>query len=862
MFCPNCKFWEVKKEDIFCAYCGEQLIRLYINPDVLRIYEPNGSGTVKLKNEGFFPVDVIKIKSKEKWLQVDKLSEGKIRINPKEEFPFLFNLVELKKFDSGIIEFHTSGGIFDLDVMYLPHPEIKIIPGKIEIKNEVTKNVKLKLTKGEEVLINRASISYKSIEINKKQFPILLTSEELKEIKLSWNSEDIKDSTENIYFEIEGLPKKLIREIEFKKINFPELKIIGRPKIYKKVFRYEKYIELKREEVREKLKFYPLLLEEYEETIRKLEEELSFNLVIKNTGREKLKIDKFTYVNLPIEFDGGKERKDIKTNEEVLFNFKVNTDSVNYGLYEGEIKIFSNSINSPDSILVRINIDELHDFPESSSYVGIDFGTTNSTIAFRKSETSDIETIIFKGNKSYIPSSIEFNPDQKGQFSIGWDAHHTFFHDFKGNINEIFGKELRAVSFTKKVITRNKKIKTIGDMGLYPREIATLIIKILLIYVERYSKLKVKRAVIGVPPKFSYNQVQQIKNCCLDAGLEKIHVLDESTAAGFSYMGLCDLNEFTLLVYDFGGGTTDISLLQIKKGKIEIEVNVLGLLGERDFGGEEITRILYEELKNILPSSTKTDLYGEAERIKIKLSESEKIKIRGGEGKYYSRVQFETIFRMRFQRIMNNIKWLLNKYGLKNPDVFLLSGLSSNIFLLKIIIEQNFSDTKIDYLRDKTGAKQLKECVAKGCAILGEEFSGVPGPESKVLKIINKSATSIGFLKREKGGLRIFHPIIPWGGELNKEYIIPNEFISFKELNKILFLIYESFLDEEVPGKDPNCVKLGRVEVNLKDFLSGDKLKSRDTEFSMMLKEGRVLIIRGKIGEKINEYKLILEDVY
>jgi molecular chaperone DnaK len=268
--------------------------------------------------------------------------------------------------------------------------------------------------------------------------------------------------------------------------------------------------------------------------------------------------------------------------------------------------------------------------------VGIDLGTTNSLVAYVK----DSVPVVIKGpdGKSLVPSIVSFQPDNMfvGAAARNYrltDAQHTVF-----SVKRLMGRGIEDVRdelefFPYEVMGHGQemvKIK-INQREYTPPEISSMILKELKFIAEKELKRPVVQAVITVPAYFNDAQRQATKDAGKIAGLDVLRILNEPTAAALAY-GLDKIKEGTIAVYDFGGGTFDISILKVKDGIFQ----VLATNGNTHLGGDDIDNRLSQFLtdmirkfgwKGQIDSNLQQLIRDAAERAKWDLSDAQETKI-------------------------------------------------------------------------------------------------------------------------------------------------------------------------------------------------------------------------------------------
>ncbi|MBS7563393.1 Fe-S protein assembly chaperone HscA [Mucilaginibacter sp. Bleaf8] len=231
--------------------------------------------------------------------------------------------------------------------------------------------------------------------------------------------------------------------------------------------------------------------------------------------------------------------------------------------------------------------------------VGIDLGTTNSLVAFINPDKNP-QVINDAGKGVLVPSVVHF--DQTGGITVGNEAKNYLITDPQNTIfsvKRLLGRSYADIEnyknlFSYKVIDDNTeslvKVK-VGDRFYTPIELSGLILKELKERAEHALKTPVTRAVITVPAYFNDSQRQATRDAGKLAGLDVLRIVNEPTAASLAYgIGLNQEETKTIAVYDLGGGTFDVSILQIQNGIFE----VLSTNGDTFLGGDDFDRAIFE----------------------------------------------------------------------------------------------------------------------------------------------------------------------------------------------------------------------------------------------------------------------------
>jgi molecular chaperone DnaK len=273
-----------------------------------------------------------------------------------------------------------------------------------------------------------------------------------------------------------------------------------------------------------------------------------------------------------------------------------------------------------------------------SKIIGIDLGTTNSVVAVM--EGSEPRVIPNAEGARTTPSIVAFT--KGGERLVGQVAkrqavtnpQNTVFSikRFMGRRFDEIGEEKRLVPYEVAKGEQGDARVSIGDRKYSPPEISAMVLGKLKQAAEDYLGEKVTRAVITVPAYFNDAQRQATKDAGKIAGLEVERLVNEPTAAALAY-GLDKKKDQTIAVYDFGGGTFDISILEVAEGVVEVR----STNGDTHLGGDNIDQRIIEWLLDEFKKEHGIDLSkdpmavqrlkGEAEKAKIELSSAQSTEI-------------------------------------------------------------------------------------------------------------------------------------------------------------------------------------------------------------------------------------------
>ncbi len=368
--------------------------------------------------------------------------------------------------------------------------------------------------------------------------------------------------------------------------------------------------------------------------------------------------------------------------------------------------------------------------------IGIDLGTTNSCVAVM--EGNEPVVIANSEGARTTPSVVGFQKD--GQRLVGQIAK-----------RQAVATSDRTVISIKRHMGSDYKV-TIDDKQYSPQEISAMILSKLKKDAEAYLGSEVKDAVITCPAYFTDSQRQATKDAGKIAGLNVLRVINEPTAAALAYGLDKDTKSHKVMIYDLGGGTFDVSIMDIGEGVFEVlATNGNCMLGGDDFD-KKIIDYLVENFKAKEGIDLSTDklamqrLKEAAEKAKIELSTLTSTNINipfitavGGEAKHLD----ETLTRQKFDALTADLvnatiepmkKAMADaKLNYSDIDKVILVGGSTRI------------PAVVDTVRKVTGKEPFKginpdECVAIGAAIQGGVLSG----EVKDVLLLDVTPLSLG----------------------------------------------------------------------------------------------------------------------
>ena len=368
--------------------------------------------------------------------------------------------------------------------------------------------------------------------------------------------------------------------------------------------------------------------------------------------------------------------------------------------------------------------------------IGIDLGTTNSCVAVMEGG----EPVVIpnaEGNRT-TPSVVAFS--KNGERLVGQIAKRQ----------AVTNPENTVISIKRKMGT-SEKVKIEGD-EFTPQEISAMILQKLKADAENYLGTKVTQAVITVPAYFSDSQRQATKDAGRIAGLEVLRIINEPTAASLAYGMDKEAQDQKIMIYDLGGGTFDVSILDIGDGVFE----VLSTNGNTHLGGDDFDNAIIDYLASEFKKSNGIDLKTDkmamqrlkeaAEKAKIELSGMQQTQINlpfitaDSTGPKHldvtlTRAKFEELIHDLVESTVEPVNQALKDAGITAADLHkvLLVGGSTRVPCVQEAVKKITG-------KDPDKGINPDECVAIGAAIQGGVLSG----DVKDLVLLDVTPLSLG----------------------------------------------------------------------------------------------------------------------
>ena len=392
--------------------------------------------------------------------------------------------------------------------------------------------------------------------------------------------------------------------------------------------------------------------------------------------------------------------------------------------------------------------------------VGIDLGTTHSCVAIYRNKK--VEIIPNELGMKTTPSIVYFG---KKETIVGQSAKPYLITDYANVVTDI--KRIIGQDYNSSVIKEEKQHLNIinqdgprvkvpnVDKAMSPEEISGIILSKMKKIAESYLNETVENAVITVPAYFDEAQKNSTKTAAQLAGLNPLRIINEPTAAALSY----ESENKTIVVFDLGGGTFDVSILSVDGMMYE----VIATSGDSHLGGEDFDNCLVEHCMGIILKDHSIDeqkLKKLQKKIKVKCEEAKKMLASAMEvnimieGEFdimipMTRRLFNKLCKRYFQRTLEIVKQTIKDAQLKPSDIddIILVGGSTRIIAIQDMLSEYFSKPVIKNINPD-------EAIATGAAM---QAANLTSNELEDLLLVDVTSLSIGI---EESG-NIMKVVIP-----------------------------------------------------------------------------------------------------
>jgi len=399
-----------------------------------------------------------------------------------------------------------------------------------------------------------------------------------------------------------------------------------------------------------------------------------------------------------------------------------------------------------------------------SKIIGIDLGTTNSAVAVM--EGGKAKVIPSAEGSNLVPSIVAIS--KKNERLVGQLAKRQAVTNPENTVYSV--KRLIGRKFEDEEVQRDLKLMPykiikdgdavkvkMGDKDYTPQEISAMILGKIKTDAESYLGGKIDGAVITVPAYFNDSQRQATKDAGAIAGLEVKRIINEPTAAALAYgLGKEDKKDQKIAVYDFGGGTFDITIIEVGEAEGESSFEVLSTNGDTHLGGDDLDLKLIDWIVEEFKKAEGVDLKGDAmamqrikeaaEKAKIELSTTQETEINlpfisaDADGPKnlqlpLSRAKLESLVKDLVEKTATICEAAIKDAKLTTKDIneVILVGGQTRMPLIQQIVKDTFG-------KEPSKAVNPDEAVAIGAALQGGVLSG----EVKDILLLDVTPLTLG----------------------------------------------------------------------------------------------------------------------
>jgi molecular chaperone DnaK len=465
-------------------------------------------------------------------------------------------------------------------------------------------------------------------------------------------------------------------------------------------------------------------------------------------------------------------------------------------------------------------------------YIGIDFGTSNSVVA--GFQYGQAEVIPNHEGMKWTPSVVTLRRD--GTLALGQEAKENF-------------DEQRSIRSIKRILGTPQRVPLVGQ-NLRTEQIAVMLFSLLKKDAEARLNEPFTKAVVTIPANSKGLARHATKLCAGAAGLQVLTLINEPTAAAITY-GLNSQDEQTVLVYDFGGGTLDVTILKIHHGIFEeISSKGIGKLGGDDID-LELAKLLAGRFQektgfDVLNSPYQQQFMLAVEKAKIDLSTEPETVARKAElvperhlslEEPVSRGEFEKVIMSLVVKSGTAIDEAMKLRGMRPKDIdrVLLVGGTSKIPLVRRFVAERLAGKEPESFE----RVDPMTCVAQGAAIVSAILQGAPGLDNYAYSVkLEHSLCANPINERRQVYL---DPIIKRGSDIPCSYT-KKYYPVADPAERVVISVYEG--DKYDNPESPENVKLAEIPWEF-----NPPRKQRDGELEVMFEYGDDGILTVQISD-------------
>jgi molecular chaperone DnaK (HSP70) len=606
MFCKKCKIWETLDSDWYCSWCGAALVDFAITFNLHHVYVGDlvDDLTLTLTHTGtVHSIEIQSITSSNPWLipQVDWTDGLKLQVNSDIVIPIKVELLDLTdSYHEAEVVVTSSIGTQKIVLKVSPRPKFQISTGgehTVLLNNVPDERMSGYLS------VTRGLVTIESLTTD---VPEWTTVEVIQPSNLPCTLDQLADNRLEFVFHVDE--QHLLNDVRKRGQSLPAeytgtllVKLSGFEELRKEVFRVNCFLppELKIPEAEGRIRLVVFVDKrgELDLTLQNGERD--------DAGRANLQIHEIR-IDAPWLVPSGAITYplSVASGQYHGLTLTVLTKNLGVGNHPAKVTFLTNIIGAGKEFEVFVDVD-VRSMPPFGGVLAIDFGTTNSCCAFLDA-LGQVELIPIgeraDGNQTTVSSAILYNnlfDDNVKDYRIGNGAYQVSFSSSFSAVRQV--KRLLGKTDPLEITFLEDPSKRAQYL---PREVATDILRRILERAEDQIRGRIVECTISHPSRFSLGQIADLKEAIKACGIEKIKTVHEPIAAALDFIRHKDIRDkyekYHLMVFDFGGGTTDITLMHIQneyqaeQQRTKISPEVLSATGDRWLGGENVTDIVMD----------------------------------------------------------------------------------------------------------------------------------------------------------------------------------------------------------------------------------------------------------------------------
>lgn len=618
--CTRCGYWVLAEDDRYCSWCSARLVELVLEPDSFLLFQKrdsDGTRELRLCNKGQVPIISIDISPDVEWIEAEPGSvavlepEGEVAIELRligDRFP--------ANYQQGVVSVTSGDGEVGSELTADLYPEVGLIErvdgGPVVLsEGEIERVVKFRAQRG---LVDVQGVRVAEADWLRVRpvtpLPMRLTSE-------LGNTLELRATIDQGLLAREVASGAVIPEagegdssgVKVRMELVADLPGTVKVDPFFEVLR-PPLLQLSGVHETADTQVYELEVEEiYCGEVRRVA------VGIRNRGDQELAVSGIEVAG-NAEFlklsSGGDCPVTVKPHQSHQFDLLIDvTAAAACETQEGSIRIRSNSFPAGDFELFVSAIPD--SMPVFEGVIGVDYGTTNSCVAYQSGLGEPVMVPIERRGDTAadsIPSVVLYErvaEPAKRDYQVGTYAKSIM--GAAGAAQSVIQSAKRQIGSGKEYTVRGFTDK--AKMKLTAEEVSSDTVRDILRRTELHLRQRVREVAITYPARFAWAQVEALKAAFQESDREVVLALAEPVAAGLDFIiGGRQRGAYSLLVLDYGGGTTDVSLFLVDAADGRIAPRLLGTDTKKNFGGDDVTRAVVDHFHRQLVEGAEAEAEG------------------------------------------------------------------------------------------------------------------------------------------------------------------------------------------------------------------------------------------------------------